>query len=358
MELIVGRIDDVSAEPGIRPRLRLSLAISNRNAFAIGITQMTAKASVSFSQDGRIESPGTGSYIGEVGVENIPWGFAPGDSNFSYMYLPIGMDVLSAIETQRQGRDIAFQVTVSIVGFQRDQNGATTGPMITTALTDSRSQGNQYVTTIIAKSRWRELLDQIGFNPELINPFEQLAETIKSARAAQQQAEEAATAARGAAALRAVTDLAGAYKAEADTFNERARTWGKLSIFVAVLAALVMGFYVWESRVPNFNAAQAVIRAVVIAGLFGALTLCLRVFESYKHLEVVNRHRVNIGRTFETLKAAQPTDRAKEILSAITAENMLSFGKSGFAPKDSPNQGPLSGATELIKTIVDKSHTP
>lgn len=41
-------------------------------------------------------------------------------------------------------------------------------------------------------------------------------------------------------------------------------------------------------------------------------------------------------------------------MAAITAENMLAFGKGGFAGKDSPNQGPLAGASELIKAILDK----
>ncbi len=56
---------------------------------------------------------------------------------------------------------------------------------------------------------------------------------------------------------------------------------------------------------------------------------------SRRHLEVVNRHRVNIGRTFEAFKAAQPTDRAQEIMSAITAEKqtdsaLLTAARSPF----------------------------
>jgi hypothetical protein len=36
-----------------------------------------------------------------------------------------------------------------------------------------------------------------------------------------------------------------------------------------------------------------------------------------------------------------------------TADSILSFGKSGFAGKDSPNQGPLPGAAEIIKAILE-----
>jgi hypothetical protein len=115
-----------------------------------------------------------------------------------------------------------------------------------------------------------------------------------------------------------------------------------------------MFVYVAASLSDKFTLPEALIRAVVIAAVFGVFTMCLRIYEAYRHLEVVNRHRVNIGRTFEAFKAAQPTERAKEVMAAITADNMLVFGKSGFAGKDSPNQGPLAGATELIKAILEK----
>ena len=39
---------------------------------------------------------------------------------------------------------------------------------------------------------------------------------------------------------------------------------------------------------------------------------------------------------------------------ASTGVNMLAFGKSGVGGKDSPNQGPLAGAAELVKAILDK----
>ena len=115
-----------------------------------------------------------------------------------------------------------------------------------------------------------------------------------------------------------------------------------------------MVFYVRQSLSDKFTLPEAVIRAAVLAVIFGAFTLCLHMYEAYRHLEVVNRHRVNIGGRSRRSRRLNPTDRAKEIMAAITAENMLAFGKSGFAGKDSPNQGPLAGASELIKAILDK----
>ena len=75
-------------------------------------------------------------------------------------------------------------------------------------------------------------------------------------------------------------------------------------------------------------------------------------YEGYSHLEVVNRHRVNIGRTFEAFKAAQPTERAREVMAAITAEHMLAFGKSGLISKDPSVQTPISGFSDLMKALL------
>ena len=180
-----------------------------------------------------------------------------------------------------------------------------------------------------------------------------MTKVIKEAQDAKQQAEEAATAAKQAAQLTAVTSLSQAYLEEAKVLGIRSLIWFWISVLVAATGTWAMVFYVKQSLTDTFTVAEAIIRAVVIAAIFGAFTLCLRIYEAYRHLEVVNRHRVNIGRTFEAFKAAQPTEKAKEVMAAITADNLLAFGKSGFGGKDSPNQGPLAGATELIRAVLE-----
>jgi hypothetical protein len=181
----------------------------------------------------------------------------------------------------------------------------------------------------------------------------ELTKLIQETRQAKQQAEEAAAGAKQAAQLTAVTSLSEAYLEESKVLGKRSRTLGVISLVIAAGGTLAMIFYARQSMTDNFNLPEAVIRAVVIAAIFGAFTLCLRIYEAYRHLEVVNRHRVNIGRTFEAFKAAQPTEKAKEVMAAITADNLLAFGKSGFGGKDSPNQGPLGGATELIRAVLE-----
>lgn len=176
----------------------------------------------------------------------------------------------------------------------------------------------------------------------------------QEARHAKEEAEAAASAAKQAAALSAVSNLSAAYKEEADTFNGRAKLWGGISLAIAISGAVLIYVYVHSSvGRTDFTVSQAILRAVAIGAVF-ADSVCMRVFEGYRHLEVVNRHRVNIGRTFEAFKEAQPSDRAKEIMAAVTAEQMLAFGKSGLIPKDASVQSPVSGLSELLKAIIEK----
>lgn len=71
----------------------------------------------------------------------------------------------------------------------------------------------------------------------------------------------------------------------------------------------------------------------------------------------MNRHRVNIGRTYEAFKEAQPTDKAKEVMAALTAEHMLAFGKSGLLPRDLSVQSPVSGSYELVRSVLGPKET-
>jgi hypothetical protein len=242
---------------------------------------------------------------------------------------------------------------ITFNGVER-QNQGTIGPRVVNGeIFDTRTTA-QGVSGIIAKSRWVEMLNEWRYSPDRRDATKELRKTIREAQEAKRQAEEAATAAKQAANLTAVTSLSEAYRDEAKVLGKRSLIWAAISLLVALTGGVVMVYYVRQSMMDKFSVPEAVIRAVVIGAIFGVFTLCLRIYEAYRHLEVVNRHRVNIGRTFEAFKAAQPTEKAQEIMAAITADNMLAFGKSGFGGKDSPNQGPLAGTTELIKAILER----
>lgn len=357
MEQILGRIEEFGPQTGFIPALRMNVALNNKNDFAFDVMSVTARTSISFAEGAQTVVGIPHSYLGEAFLE---WGsttVAPGDASSLTLFLPLDFNLLGGIEGQRAQHDVILNLSIRINGVERKQDGTVGAHVVSATVSDARTPGSMELSRIIAKSQWVSLLRQWQYPEDMKNPLEDLRRTIKEAQQAKQEAEEAARAAKSMSELTAVTALSEAYDGEAKLFDKRSKYWIAISLLLAIIGAVVMYFYATESLIDKFSAPQAIIRAVVILAVFGVFTLCLRIYEAYRHLEVVNRHRVNIGRTFEAFKAAQPTERAREVMSAITADSMLSFGKSGFAGKDSPNQGPMPGATELIKAILEsKEH--
>lgn len=180
-----------------------------------------------------------------------------------------------------------------------------------------------------------------------------LEDVTAKATKAREDAEQAARKAMEAAQLTAVSKLAGAYSEEAKEHRNRARWWGGFSIITLLGAGIVVTIFVLESLTrASFSLSQAILRVAVVGILYGIFHLCLRTHQAYRHLEVVNRHRVNIGRTFEAFLAAQPTQRGKEIIGILTAQNMLPFGRSGLLAKDLSVQTPMGSAAEFLESIT------
>ena len=354
MDQILGRIEEVGPQTGLIPALRINVALNNKNSFAFDVISITSRVSVSFGDGPRTAVGIPHTYIGEAYLD---WGgttIQPGDGSSLTFLLPLELSLLGGIESFRAEHDVIVNLLVRINGIERQQNG-TIGPhVVAGTVTDARNPGAMEVSKIIARSEWAGFLKEWKYSEDMKNPLEDLRRTVKEAQEARRQAEEAAKAAKSMSEVAAVSALSDAYAQEARAFDRRSKYWFGISLTLAIMGAGVMYFYIKESLSDKFTVPQAIIRAVVILAVFGIFTLCLRIYEAYRHLEVVNRHRVNVGRTFEAFKAAQPTERAKEVMSAITADSMLSFGKSGFAGKDSPNKGPLPGAGELMKAILEK----
>jgi len=361
MNQVIGRIEGLNAKPGLRPSLEIQLSISNPNDIGFDFTWLIARATVAFfdisSQPTSTESPQElGFVFPEYGLISL----GPSGKNSMALSLPVDAALIADLEEARKERDVTFSLYVSFTAIPRTRDGALGNPF-GGSIADER-YSSQAVIFIIPKSLWMTVIQRFTAIPSIYS-LKELSRSISETNAARKQAEqaakaadEAAKAAKGAATLTAVTNLAQAYQEEAVTLKHRSWIWAILCILIAAGIAYGIYWFIRESLIAggSFTTAIAILRAVVLAVGFGMFSLCLRVYESYRHLEVVNRHRVNIGRTFEAFKAAQPTERAQEIMSAITAENMLTFGKSGFAPKDSPNQSPLTDFSELVKSVLEK----
>jgi hypothetical protein len=358
MDSIQGRIEGLSAQGGLTPVLRIMLQLTSQVDFPIDLVSVLSRAFVNFSESNKRQDMGMGQYVSEAFLDsNYGSTLTATHSGSLSLLLPLSFDLMGAIEELRHGRDVVLNLGIRINGRERLPDGHAGPRSIVVDVADARGQ-QIYVTEVVARSTWEELLKQWNYPSGFGDPRKRIQETVELTLEARRQAEEAANAAKSASELTAVIGLSDAYSKEARVLWRRSLVWLAISVGVAFLGSRVMFRFVSESFGGKFSLPEATVRAVVIAAILGVFTLCLRIYEAYCHLEVVNRHRVNIGRTFEAFKAAQPTERAKEIMSAITADNLLAFGKSGFGGKDSPNQGPLAGAKELIRSILEREPRP
>lgn len=359
MNQLSGRIEGLVARPGFRLDLQFQVSIFNPNDAGVDLTWITARTAIAFFDMSKEPPSSEARNLGSGFPDYALPSFAPSGRNTLIVSLPVDTKLIADIEDERKERDVALYLYLNYTAATRNREGILASHF-SGSIADER-YGGQAVIFIVPRSLWQQTLQR--FPIPSIDTLKDLSRTIAETRAAKTEAEqaakaaeEAAKAAKDAATLTAVTNLAQAYQEEAETFKKRSLIWALLCVLIAVGIAGGIYVFIKESLTlgANFSVSIAVLRAVVLAVAFGIFSLCLRVYESYRHLEVVNRHRVNIGRTFEAFKAAQPTERAQEIMSAITAENMLAFGKSGFAPKDSPNQSPLTDFSDLMKSVLEK----
>ncbi len=353
MNQLTGNIDTANPQTGLKPLLRLNISLDNKDNSSFDLVSVTCHAYISFSERGQVFHEFANNYAGDASLEGGSRTITLGATGYLTLVLPVDFDLLADIEDRRNSRDVEIILSLSFAGITRKQDGTIGSNVIAGQVGSERNPGGMQISKTVARSDWEDFLRQWQYS-DIRSRIKEISRLSEEAHKAKREAEEAATAAKQASGLTAVVGLSDAYSQEARALAKSSRYWLVVSLIVAVVGLATMLLYAKESLNDKFTLPEALIRAVVLAAIFGGFTLCLRIYEAYQHLEVVNRHRVNIGRTFEAFKAAQPTDRAKEIMAAITAENMLAFGKSGFAGKDSPNQGPLAGATELIKAILEK----
>lgn len=206
------------------------------------------------------------------------------------------------------------------------------------------------IPTLVAQMAIRRpTLEQLG--RDLTTAREKVKESSDLAETAKVKAREAL----GALELKAIVGLAGAYNDEVKKMNFRGWVWAGLSIGAIASTVGFLGWFVYLSlSSQTLTLEHSLFRVGVLAIMFGIFHLCLRTQQAYRHLEVVNRHRVNIARSFEKFVDAMPSDAAKDQLAYLAAEHMLVFGRSGLLSRDLSVQTPVSVGRSFASQMFSK----
>jgi hypothetical protein len=170
---------------------------------------------------------------------------------------------------------------------------------------------------------------------------------------AKKQAEQWAEDTKVASMVSAENALARVHLAEESKLRRAARPWLVATLAAAAAAGAAIWIFLLHSLSSQFGIPQAILRVGALGVIGYGFATCFRLYRSYKQLELVSRHRANIGQTFAALLTAQPSADAKNMLAGIAAHQMMNFGATGLTGKDGDDHD-IAGLMEVIKNLADK----
>lgn len=144
---------------------------------------------------------------------------------------------------------------------------------------------------------------------------------------------------RKAAGEVGVGQRASQFRDQAEQYARAKRTWLRASVGVAALAiALAAGNVGYllnklaQTEISTGRAIElAVAKVLLFSVLYYALVWVVRTYRAASHNEVVNRHRENALRTFETFVAAATDEQTKQAVLLRATESVFGHQASGFS---------------------------
>lgn len=162
---LLGRIGPVRGESGFSPYLRLPLSLSYQSSVteALDIVNVMATAYILYAKSGVLSQ--TGNYLGSCYFD--PYGslgsLFPGNPSVAWAFLlPMNHAVLHQVEEERKGRDVALSLVISVYAIPRDLKDRSSG-ITAIKLHDAAMPGNNHCVIEISKSKWLELLKDVGY---------------------------------------------------------------------------------------------------------------------------------------------------------------------------------------------------
>jgi hypothetical protein len=144
---------------------------------------------------------------------------------------------------------------------------------------------------------------------------------------------------------------------EADKHNKAARAW--LGATFALAAGTV--YFAWElyqsswflaaTLTPTQSVHLAIGKIVILSILISAILWSGRGYRSNKHNAVINKHRQNALRTFDTFANSAGDQQTKSAVLLQTTHCIFSPQQSGYSPHDG-DAGSYPPLTDLLKHMT------
>jgi hypothetical protein len=347
-----GKVEGIYSESGLQPRLLFAVRVTNTNPVGLDATNIRARVHLEFTDKSGGGISQLGRFLGDLSQETYSSNsINPGDS-FWRLYLTLPLPLFSELEEARQGKNLAFQVHVACTVIERNAAGGVGSRILAAEVNGGNPGGNQFLNYPVAKSDWDEIVNGLGYTEPLRATRQTIAGMVADIGRAKQQAERFAEDAKLASTATAVTSLSTVYAEEEKKLGGSARLWIFATCLAALVAIALICFFVLESKGAQFGVPQAVLRVGALSVAAYGFALCLKNFNAYRHLQLLNRHRSNIGQTFAALLTAQPSPQAKDVLAAVTADQMVNFGRFSLTGKDT-EENQTASMIEIAKSFLD-----
>lgn len=167
-------------------------------------------------------------------------------------------------------------------------------------------------------------------------------------------------AARDASAKVGVSAHASSFRDQADSHRRSARLWLEVGAVFAVAAALWAWFGFSHIPEPTNGTSAAfqylhfgIPRVIVLSLLFYAVFWSAKNYVSHTHNEVVNRHRQNALKTFETFVQSTADAATKDAVLVRTTEAVFMPQPTGYLPSEVEPPIP-SAMIQILREAADR----
>lgn len=159
---ILGRIKGLSASKGIKPQLFIDLQLLNQTSLIFEIINFMAK--VDIAPPTAQGYPGLPRlYIGRAYPESWYATLGVGGRGSWRIYVELDAFLLQRIEEVRRGKDIFVILDATLVVIERSAADTLVKRVASGSVHDENIPSNSFCTIQVAKSRWLELLKDLGY---------------------------------------------------------------------------------------------------------------------------------------------------------------------------------------------------
>lgn len=278
--------------------------------------------------------------------------------------IPVALSpyALKELEKVRNGGDLILRVLFFCTAAYM-QDGASPLTNLARASVYTSGYSSNYCPFKIAQSDWEKTLKELGAS-ELSDAEELIRQANKRAQSALREIEAISAKAKEAASIVGVAQHASYFKDEVAEHKRVSFRWLISTAFFGVAAA---GYSLWSFHLGTIFSAEGSVawwphvtyltsRVIVLSVIFFGMAWSARNYRAHKHNEIVNRHRQNALRTFETFAVAASDSATKDAVLLAATKSIFEAQNSGYLAGEL-EKVPSGTVVEVLRRVIP-THEP